>query len=395
MHVTYFFGDTEIDPVLFEVRRGGHPVPVEPQVFDVLRYLVQHRDRVVSKEELLDSVWGDRFVSESALTSRIKEARRAVGDDGQAQRVIRTARRTWLSLRRGGRHRPTAGADTRGARRPGDPVLPDERRRAARVRATIGEGPPLVKAANWLSHLDYDWESPVWRHWWRELSQRFRFVRYDDRGCGLSDRVMEGYDLDTWVHDLETVVNAAGLEQFALLGVSRGGPVAIAYAARHPERLTHLVLYGTFLRGRRVRATRPEDIAEADVQVQLARLGWGRDIPAFRQVFAAQFIPNGSRELWDQFDELQRRTTTADIAAHYLEASSFLDATPYAPLVRARTLVLHARGDRRAPVEEGRRAAALIPGSRFVTLDGDNHILLEDEPAWPKFIDEVARFLAE
>ncbi len=117
--------------------------------------------------------------------------------------------------------------------------------------ATIGDGPALVKAANWLSHLDYDWGSPVWRHWWRELSQRFRFVRYDDRGCGLSDRVLEGYDLDTWVRDLETVVDAAGLERFALLGVSRGGPVAITYAARHPERVTHLVLYGTFLLGRR------------------------------------------------------------------------------------------------------------------------------------------------
>ena len=392
--MTYFFGDTEIDPVLFEVRRGGHPVPVEPQVFDVLRYLVQHRDRVVSKEELLDSVWGDRFVSESALTSRIKEARRAVGDDGQAQRVIRT--------QHGRGYRFVAEVDTNPPAAAPTAAPAEQEIRFCRTSddvqlafATIGDGPPLVKAANWLSHLDYDWESPVWRHWWRELSQLFRFVRYDDRGCGLSDRVLEGYDLSTWVHDLETVVDAAGLDRFSLLGVSRGGPVAIAFAAQHPERVTHLVLYGTFLRGRRARATSPEDLAEADVQVQLARLGWGSDIPAFRQVFAAQFIPNGSRELWDQFDELQRRTTTADVAAHYLEASGFLDATPFAPLVRAPTLVLHARGDRRAPVEEGRHAAALIPDSRFVTLEGDNHILLEDEPAWPRFIDEVARFLAD
>jgi DNA-binding winged helix-turn-helix (wHTH) protein len=213
--VTFFFGDTEIDPGLFEVRRSGHPVPVEPQVFDVLCYLLQHRDRVVSKEELLDNVWGDRFVSESALTSRIKEARRTVGDDGQAQRVIRTVHgRGYRFVAELDAHSPAAAT-----------AAPAEQEiRFCRTRddvqlayATIGDGPALVKAANWLSHLDYDWGSPVWRHWWRELSQRFRFVRYDDRGCGLSDRVLEGYDLSTWVHDLETVVDAAGLERFALL----------------------------------------------------------------------------------------------------------------------------------------------------------------------------------
>jgi pimeloyl-ACP methyl ester carboxylesterase/DNA-binding winged helix-turn-helix (wHTH) protein len=391
--MTYAFDDREIDLERFEIRRGGHPVPVEPQVFDVLRYLVEHRDRVVMREELLDNVWGDRFVSESALTSRIKDARRAVGDDGQSQQVIRTVH--------GRGYRFVAEVSEHVAPAAPSRAVPAEQdirfcRAADGVRlayATVGDGPPLVKAANWLSHLDYDWESPVWRHWWRELSSRYRLLRYDDRGCGLSDWAVDGYDLDTWVRDLATVVDAAGLERFALLGVSRGGPVAMAYAAKHPDRVSRLVLYGAFLHGRRARAATADDEAEADVQVQLVRLGWGSDIAAFRQVFAAQFIPHGSRELWDQFDELQRRTTSATNAAAYVEASTHLDASEYAPMVRTPTLVIHARGDRRVPLEQGRRIATLVPGSRFVTLDGDNHILLEDEPAWPRFLDELDRFL--
>jgi pimeloyl-ACP methyl ester carboxylesterase len=188
-------------------------------------------------------------------------------------------------------------------------------------------------------------------------------------------------------------VDAAGLDRFALLGVSRGGPVAIAYAARYPERVSHLVLYGAFLQGRIARAKTPDDTVEAEVQVQLARLGWGRDIPAFRQVFAAQFMPHGTRTLWDAFDELQRRTTSPGNAAAYMQASGHLDATAFAPRVRAPTLVLHARGDRRAPVEQGRLIAGLIPNSRLVTLDSENHILLEGEPAWPRFLEEIDRFL--
>ena len=401
--MTYVFGDREIDLDRYEVRRGGHSVPVEPQVFDVLRYLVEHRERVVTKEELLDNIWGDRFVSESALTSRIKDARRAVGDDGQLQQVIRTVHGRGYrfvadvaDVADTAPHQPTAHQAT-----PTERAAPPEQdirfcRAADGVRlayATVGDGPTVVKAANWLSHLDYDWESPVWRHWWRELTQRYRLVRYDDRGCGLSDWVSEGYTLDTWVQDLATVVDAAGLERFALLGVSRGGPVAVTYAARYPERVSHLVLYGAFVQGRRLRATSPDELAEAEIQVQLARLGWGRDIPAFRQVFAAQFMPHASRELWDHFDELQRRTTSAANAATYLAAASKVDATAYAPLVRAPTLVMHARGDRRVPVEQGRLLAGLIPDSRFVTFDGDNHILLEDEPAWPRFLEELDRFL--
>jgi pimeloyl-ACP methyl ester carboxylesterase/DNA-binding winged helix-turn-helix (wHTH) protein len=375
-------------------------VAVEPQVFDVLVYLVRHRDRVVSKEELLDEVWGDRFVSESALTSRIKAARRAIGDDGANQRIIRTLH--------GRGYRFVADVDelpsdeiTRESARTEEPRPPQRVQLCTGVDGvhlayTVGgSGSTLVKAANWLSHLDYDWQSPVWRHWWRELSARYQLVRYDERGCGLSDWDVEDFSLEAWVADLETVVDAAGLDRFVLLGISQGGPVAITYAARHPERVRGLILYGTFLQGRLTRATTVQGQEEARVLVQLVRLGWGQDNAAFRRVFAMQFMPEGTQEQWEAFDELQRRSTSPANAVRFVQAFSDIDVTDVVGRVATPSLVLHCRGDVRIPVEAARRLAALLPNSRFVILDSANHLLPEDEPAWPGFLAEVDAFIAE
>ncbi len=260
--------------------------------------------------------------------------------------------------------------------------------------AVTGAGARLVKAANWLTHVDYDWHSPVWRHWLVDLSVRHQLIRYDERGCGLSDRDVPDHTFEAWISDLETVVDAAGLDRFPLLGISQGGPVAIAYAARHPERVSHLVIYGSYAQGRRVRATSEGELRLHQLHVDLARNGWGIDDPAFRQVFTAQFMPDGTRELWDAFNELQRQTTSPENAARVLEVTGGIDVTGLAPLVQAPTLVLHARDDHRPPFEQGRLLASLIPDSRFVALDSSNHILLEDEPAWPVFLAEVEAFLA-
>jgi len=261
--------------------------------------------------------------------------------------------------------------------------------------ACSGSGPPLVKAANWLTHVDHDWHSRVWRHWLVDLSRRHRLIRYDERGCGLSDWDIKPPSFDSWVNDLETVVDAAGLDRFPLLGLSQGGPVAVAYALRHPERVTKLVLYGTYAKGRRVRATSDEARREQLLELELVRLGWGLDEPVFRQVFTSQFMPEGSRELWDDFNELQRRTTSAENAAQVLEMAGDIDVMELAPQVRVPTLVLHPRDDQSTPMKEGRQMASLIPGSRFVALESRNHILLADEPAWPVFLSEVEAFLAE
>jgi pimeloyl-ACP methyl ester carboxylesterase/DNA-binding winged helix-turn-helix (wHTH) protein len=397
--VRFAFDGCELDVQRLELRRDGQAVAVEPQVFDVLVHLLRHRDRVVSKEELLDEVWGDRFVSESALTSRVKAARRAIGDDGASQRMIRTLH--------GRGYRFVADVEEVAPSGLAPPQATSEERPQQRVRlctglggvrlayASVGTGPTLVKAANWLSHLDYDWESPVWRHWWRELSARYRLVRYDERGCGLSDWDVEDFSLEAWVTDLETVVDAAGLDQFVLLGISQGGPVAITYAARHPERIRGLILFGTFMQGRRIRATTVQEQEEARVQVQLVRLGWGQDNAAFRRVFAMQFMPEGTQEQWTAFDELQRRTTSTGNAVRFVEAFGGIDVANVVSSVSAPSLVIHCRGDVRLPIEGARQLAALLPDSRFVILDSANHLLLEDEPAWPRFLAEIEAFIAE
>jgi len=395
------FAETTVDVDAREVWRDGRRVPVEPQVFDVLVVLLRERHRVVSKEELLDEVWRTRMVSESALTSRIKALRRVLGDDGERQLVIRTAHgrgfRFVAELEPDEPESPPPPPVTP----PVDDPLPAQEIRfchtADGVRLAyglMGAGPPLVKVAHWLTHLEYDLESPVWRHWHRDLSARFRVLRYDERGCGLSDQVVEDFSLDAWVADLETVVDAAGWERFPLLGVSQGGAVAIEYAARHPERVSHLIVYGAFVKGPALRATKPQDIREANLMPELAALGWGRPQPIFRQVFTLRFLPEGPPEMWAAFDDLQRHTTSVANAVSFLEAFNAVDVEEAAANITVPTLVLHARQDLLIPKAEGIRIASLIPGSQFVSLDSHNHLLLADEPAWTRFVQHVEEFLA-
>jgi serine/threonine protein kinase/pimeloyl-ACP methyl ester carboxylesterase len=259
--------------------------------------------------------------------------------------------------------------------------------------ATIGSGPPLVKAANWLSHLEVDGKSPVWRHWIRELSRHNTLVRYDERGCGLSDWNVEDFSLEAWVRDLEAVVDALQLERFPLLGISQGGSIAIAYATRHPERVSHLILYGSYVRGVSHRELSDQDRDERELLLRLIRVGWGKDHPAFRQVFTSLFIPDGTTEQMQWFNELQRVSATPETAARMCAGFFELDVRALAPQVRAPTLVLHDTGDMRVPFAEGRLVASLIPGARFVPIESRNHLILESEPGWPRFVGEVRSFL--
>jgi pimeloyl-ACP methyl ester carboxylesterase len=261
--------------------------------------------------------------------------------------------------------------------------------------AAAGSGPPLVKTANWLSHLEYDWSSPIWRHWIEALSRRRTFYRYDQRGCGLSDRNPAEMSFESWVRDLEAVVDAAKLDRFPLIGLSQGGSIAIEYATRHPDRVTHLILYGAFARGRLKRGGGQEGIDEVMTMNKLFELGWGTDNRAFRQVFATQFLPGASPGLIDAFDELQRRSATASEAVRLMQVSVQIDVTRMCERIACPTLILHGRDDGRIPFEEGRLMASLIPGARFVPLASQNHVLLADEPAWPVFVREVEAFLGD
>lgn len=386
------FENHVLDSDLRELKRGDEVVALEPQVFDLLVYLVQSRGRVVSKDDLIASVWGGRIVSDSTLTSRINAARKAVGDSGDEQRLIRTMPKKGFRFVGDVTETatPTESAPSRTAAAP----PPQEvhfctAADGARIAYAIaGHGEPLVKTANWLNHLEYDWQSPIWSHLFHALAAKHRLIRYDERGNGLSDWDVADISFEAFVQDLESVIEAAKLKRFALLGISQGAAVSIAYTVRHPERVSHLILYGGFARGRRTR-----DPEQANVMMSLIRQGWGRENPAFRQFFSSLFVPDGSAEQWQWFNDLQRITTSPENAVRIMQATGGVDVTPLLPRVKVPTLVLHCRNDGAVSFDEGRRLAAGIPGARFVALESRNHLILENESAWNRLIEEISSFL--
>jgi len=431
----YRFGEYELDTGRYQLRRNGEMVHVEPRALDLLCYLVDHRDRVVPKTELLDRVWGDRFVSEAALTTGLRTARLAVGDTGNQQRLIRTLHRrgyqfvaavTPSTSTGAPASRPAAPDVAAGARAVNGPRAGDGPQRttpqtvtgpqavarsasAARqvirfcraddgtrlAYASSGSGPPLLKAANWMSHLDLEWTTPVWSHWLQGVGRGRQLVRYDERGCGLSDWDVPSFSFEDWVDDLETVVDAAGLDRFPLLGFSQGGAVAIAYAVRRPERVSRLILVGAYGQGRSVRARNPSEHAAAALDLDLARVGWDREDPSFMGVFASQFLPDGTVQERSEFVDFQRRSTSAVNGVRFLEEFARIDVMDIAHRVACPTLILHARDDIRVPAAQAGELAALIPDSRLVMLDSRNHLLTKDEPAWPEFLAQIDAFLAE
>lgn len=260
--------------------------------------------------------------------------------------------------------------------------------------AEAGTGPVLVKAANWLTHLEYEWESPVWRHWMRFFSNHFRFIRHDERGCGMTDWDVGDLSFERWVEDLEAIVDAANpQEPFALLGISQGAAACIAYAVKYPERVSKLVLYGAYARGTLHRSD-PDKERVYRAIIDLARLGWGKDNPAFRQIFTSRFIPGATDEQVAWFNDLCRKTTSPEIAARLLEARAVIDVVALLGQVQTPTLVLHSCNDDVIPIAEGRFLAAGIKDAQFIELDSKNHVLLENEPAWERFCDEVLEFLS-
>ncbi|HEX8841172.1 MAG TPA: alpha/beta fold hydrolase [Sphingomicrobium sp.] len=287
-----------------------------------------------------------------------------------------------------------------GGAQPAPEPLPPQQVRFARARdgtrlawSEVGEGPTLVKTANWLNHLEFDFESPIWSGWIRELSANFRLIRYDERGNGMSDWDTPDLSLEAFVDDMACVVDAAGVETFDLLGISQGAAVAIAYSLLHPERVRRIVLLGGYAAGWRTRGDN-EEIARREAMLTLTELGWGKDNPAYRQLFTTFYIPGANSEQMSWFNELQLRCASPKNAVRLMRTLGAIDVRHLLSSVRHPTLVLHARGDRAVPFEEGQALARAIPGSRFVELDSANHILLAAEPAWSVFIRELRSFLA-
>lgn len=254
----------------------------------------------------------------------------------------------------------------------------------------MGSGPPLVKAPNWMAHLEFELSSPIWSHWWQELAKHRTLIRFDQRGSGLSERNIPKQSVDAWVDDLGAVVNHAGIDQFALLGISQGGAIAIKYIEKHLGRVNRLILYGAFGRGRAKRGDNPR---EGEALQVLAKAGWGRNDPSYRQLFTSRFMPGATIEQMRWFNDLQKISTSGENAANVLAETAQIDVLPILGNIDVPTLVLHARDDAQVPFEQGRQLAAMIPNSRFVPLEGSNHLMLATEPGWTTAAREVQDFL--
>jgi DNA-binding winged helix-turn-helix (wHTH) protein/pimeloyl-ACP methyl ester carboxylesterase len=394
----YRFGRHELGIDSGELRSDGVPRPLEPQVFDLLRLMVESAGRLVSHDELIDKVWAGRIVSDSAIAARISAARAALGDDGTRQEFIRTV------PKRGFRFVAAVERLEEATDRIAVPqAAADRRQRVGFCRsrdgtriayATSGAGSPMVKAGHWLTHLEHDWQSPIWAGFLDALGSRFQLLRYDQRGNGLSDWDAERLSLDAFVEDLEAVTDAAGLDRFALYGSSQGVPIAIAYATRHPERVSHLVLQGGYHQGRLVRSSSAER-EQGEAMLTLIRHGWGRSDSPFMKAFASIFMPEASREQIDSMAALQNITTSPRNAAALRGAIDRFSVTSLLGKVATPTLVLHARDDGVQPLEQGRELAAGIPRAEFVMLDSSSHITVPGDRAWEVMISAIDRFVSE
>ena len=396
---TYQFGPFLLDVGQRRLLREGRAVALRMKVFETLCVLVEHAGRLLTKHELMERIWPDTVVEENNLNHNISTLRRALGEQVTGRRYIETVPRVGYRFVAAVTS-PTGvmtGLDPAPSAAPARSLRQEIRLSTAHdgtriACATVGQGPPLVKAANFLNHLEFEWESPVWKHWINEISRRQRLVRYDERGCGLSDWHVPDLSFDGWVRDLETVVDSLELERFDLLGISQGGAVAAAYAARHPERVCHLILFGAFARGWQFRGD-PQQIEAWTALITLVRLGWGGNDPAFRQMFTTRFIPDAGPEQMEWFNDLQRISATPESAARLIEEFSRVDVRPVLADVNVPSLVLHCQDDRVVPFDEGRLLAAAIRGARFVPLPSRNHLVLEQEPAWQILLRELSEFL--
>ena len=390
----YQFGPFHLDVRERRLSRGGEAIPLRLKVFDTLLALVQNAGQLVTKQELLDIVWPETTVEENNLNHNVSVLRKALGEKATGQQYIETVPRVGYRFAAPvDAAVPPAGISASPAAKARQEIRYCTTSDGLRLAyATTGSGPPLVKASNWMTHLDFEWGSPIWSHWYTALSRHHRLVRYDERGNGMSQRDVTDVTFDTWVRDLETVVDAAGLDRFPLLGISRGGAIAIAYAVKHPERVTQLVLYGAFAAGLNHTGT-PEALEARHALTSLVRLGWGLNNPAFCRTFTCRFIPEATPEHEQWFDQLQRVSTSPENAARLMARDDEIDVRPLLSQVKAPTLVIHCDRDHAVLPEKGHLLAAGIPGARYVSLPSANHLMLEGERAWSLFLDEVGRFL--
>jgi pimeloyl-ACP methyl ester carboxylesterase/DNA-binding winged helix-turn-helix (wHTH) protein len=391
----YTFGPYSLDARERRFRRGNEDLRLRGKVFDTLHMLVANAGRLVRKDELLETVWADTSVEANNVDRCISELRRVLETDGG---IIETVPRQGYRFNAdvSGVENGSAVAN---AVAPGADYMPRPDTHfftthgGVRLAYAIGgEGPPLVRAIDWISHLEFEWRNPHARRWLTTIMRHNTLVRYDQRGSGLSDWNVDDFSLDRAVADLEELMDGLGLDKFALLGSCQGGAVATVYAARHPERVTRLILNGAFVSG----WPRPDDIAAEQFQAMLAmiRHGWGQDNPAFRQMWTTLFMPDTDAADMGWMNELQRITASPENAVRMLSEFPKINIVDILPDVACPTLVLHTQNDAAVPIKEARLIASRVRGADLVELPGRNHQLRPTDSGWPAFESAFARFMA-
>jgi len=398
-NIVYEFGPFRFEQKEHRLVCGGNSIRLTGKAFDTLSVLIERHGTLVSKQDLMNAVWPEITVEENNLDRNISTLRKVLGDKATGGQFIETVPRMgYRFVAPVTEIASNAIASIAGGREL--QILSRQEIRfcvtADKVRiayATVGSGHPLLKVANCFNHLDFEWESPIWRHWVRDLAKGHSIVRYDGRGNGLSEWNVEDISFEAWVHDLETVVDAARLYKFALMGISQGAAVAIAYAVRHPERVSHLILCGGYSRGANYRE-RPDAVEVRHALETLVQLNWGKSNPTFFQLVTSLYIPERATvEEQGWFKDLQLKSVSPANLVKFMRACDEINVRPLLPSVSVPTLVFHSDRDHVAPPEEGRILAAEIPRARFVPLASANHLLLAEEPAWKTFREELASFL--
>jgi DNA-binding winged helix-turn-helix (wHTH) protein len=396
--MVFLFGPFELDTTERRLLRSGVVVPLRPKLFDTLCALIEQHGRLVRKDDLMRRLWPDSVVEENNLDHSVSRLRQCLGDGKNGNHYIETVpRQGYRFIATVTSARPVATAP---AARPATPAAKIEQQiqflaadeGAQLAYSKIGSGPVLLKSANWLNHLEFELQSPLWQHWIKLLSAQNTLVRYDERGNGLSSWNVQTFSFDAWCRDLQLVAESLNLQKFSLLGISQGAAVAVWYAATFPERVDRLILYCGFARGFEFRHS-PAAMERLDAMITLMRLGWGKNNPAFRQLFTTIFMPDAQPEHMTWFNELQRVSTSPENAVRFMEAFKKVNVVDLLPMVKCPTLVVHVDRDSVTPISESRLMASRISGARFVSLPGKNHILIQSEPAWPMFVKELSNFM--
>lgn len=396
--MVFHFGAFQLDIKERRLLRAGELIPLRGKIFDTLALLVENHGRLLPKKELIEQLWPDSIVEENNLDHNISKLRRALEEGTNGQRFIETIPRQGYRFIA----EVKAGPVAKDIARPVELILRDDAPKqeiqfftttdGVRIAYSIGgEGPPLVRAVDWINHLAFEWKNPFRRHWFSELMSHHTLLRYDQRGSGLSDWNVKDFSFERSLQDFKELIECSGFDRVALVGSCQGGAIATAFAARHPERVTKLIIFGSFARGWPAPDSMMNETFNA--MLTLIRLGWGRDNPAFRQLWTTLFRPDASLAETEWMNEFQRITSSPENAARMLAEFPKIDIMDILPEVCCPTLVIHSRDDAVVPSQEGRLIASRIRGARFVEVPSRSHEVVPGDPAWQAFVDEISRFL--